>query len=298
MNKGVGMYADVVVGIKETYAGRDALALAQTLAPDSIHFALAHVRVLEAPGRRAGNSALTTRNRTESLELLSAARERAGAAAEILSVLAPDVGSGLHNVAESRGSDLLVVGCCRRSAIDRVRVGDDTRAVIHRAPCAVAVAPRGYRRRVKTIEVIGVAYDDSAQSNVALAHARALSLQTGAKVVAHHVIQLNVPRVGVFPMPPVTDIAGEMAHAREQLGCLGDAEVSLAVGSSGAELAGFSERVDLLICGSRDRGIVRRVALGSTSDYLSRHCACPLIITTAAVPGPALSVAPDRLSTA
>ena len=292
------MYADAVIGIEGTDAGRDALALAQTLAPGSIHLALAHVRVLAAPALRGHSSAFAARTREDSIQLLSAVQERALAATEILSVLAPDVAAGLHDVAESRGADLLVIGSSRRSAIGRVLVGADTRAVLDRAPCAVAVAPRGYRRRVKTIEVIGVAYDDSAQSNMALAHARALSLQTGAKVVAHHVIQLNASRVGVFPMPPVTDVAGEMAHAREQLGCLGDAEVSVAVGRSGAELAGFSERVDLLICGSRDRGIVRRVALGSTSDYLSRHCACPLIITTAAVPGLALSVAPDRLSTA
>jgi nucleotide-binding universal stress UspA family protein len=94
-------------------------------------------------------------------------------------------------------------------------------------------------------------------AHLALAHARALSLQTGAKVVARRVIQLNVHRVGVFPAPLVVDVEGEMARAREKLGHLGDdAEVSIAVGS-GEELATFSETVDLLFCGSRDNGIVR-----------------------------------------
>ena len=242
------MYADAVIGIEGTDAGRDALALAQTLAPGSIHLALAHVRVLAAPALRGHSSAFAARTREDSIQLLSAVQERALAATEILSVLAPDVAAGLHDVAESRGADLLVIGSSRRSAFGRVLVGADTRAVLDRAPCAVAVAPLGYRKRVKIVEVIGVANDDSAQSSVALARAMALAQATGAKVVA----------------------------------CRG----------SGEELAAFSETIDVLICGSRNNGIVRRVALGSTGDYLSRHCACPLIITTAAVREPASSVAP------
>jgi len=293
------MYTDVVVGIDGTDAGRDALAMGQMLAPRSAHLALAHVRVLETPALSRHNPALESRTRDDSIRLLSAERERATPLAETLSVLAPDVGSGLHDVAESRGAELLVVGSCRRAAIGRVLVGDDTRAVLHRAPCAVAVAPRGYRTHAKTVKVIGVAYDDRAQSSTALACARALSRETGAKVIARHVIQLKLQTAGVCASPVVADADAEMARARERLGYLGDAEVSVVIGTSGKTLAAFSDTVDVLICGSRSNGIVRRVALGSTSDYLSRHCACPLIITTAAVPEPtSSSVAPDRLATA
>jgi nucleotide-binding universal stress UspA family protein len=263
------MYADVVIGMDRTDARRDALALAQTLAQGSSQLALAHVRVLEAPALRGANALSAARTHRDSIQLLSAERERAAPAAEILSVLAPDVGSGLRDVAESRGADLLVVGSCRRAATGRVLVGDDSRAVLVGAPCAVAVAPWGYRERAKAIEVIGVAYDDSAQSGAALALACSLSLQTGARVVARHVIA-----------PGVADGEAETARARERLGYLGDAEVSVAVGGSGENLAAFSETVDLLICGSRTNGIVRRTALGGTTDYLSRHCACPLLITT------------------
>jgi nucleotide-binding universal stress UspA family protein len=264
-SKEVVMYADVVVGIDGTDAGRDALALGETLVPRSARLTLAHVRVLQALGLCGDNGACGAGTHKDSIEMLSAERSRAAAAAEILSVLAPDVGSGLRDVAESRGADLLVVGSSRGAAIGRVLAGDDTRAALHGAPCAVAVAPRGYRTCVKPLEVIGVAGDGSAQSRAALTRARALSLQTGARVIARHVIA-------------------------------GDAEVR--AGPSGEQLAAFSETVDVLICGSRDNGIVRRVALGSTSKYLSRHCACPLIITTALVQKPAACVTPDRLATA
>jgi nucleotide-binding universal stress UspA family protein len=264
-SKGVVMYGNVVIGIDGTDAGRDALALGRMLAARSTQLTLAHVRVLEAAVQRGNNSASEARARDDSIELLPTERARPVASAEILTVLAPDVGAGLRDVAESRGADLLVIGSSRRAANGRGLAGDDTRAVLHGAPCAVAVAPRGYRKRAKTVEVIGIGYDDSTQSGVAFAHALALSRMTGAKVVACHVMELNVQSAGEF---------------------------------SAESLAAFSETVDLLICGSRPHGIVRRVALGSTTDYLSRHCACPFVITTGAVPEPASSVAPDRLATA
>jgi nucleotide-binding universal stress UspA family protein len=291
------MYTNVVIGIEGTDAGRDALALGRMLAPRSIELTLAHVRVLEAPAR-GHHSASEARARDDWSELLSTERARAAASAQILTVLAPDVGAGLRDIAESRGADLLVIGSSRRAAIGRVLAGDDTRAVLHRAPCAVAVAPRRYRKGGRTVEVIGVGYDDSAQSGVALAHALALSRRTGGKVVACHVTQLNAQRAGEFGSPAAADVDEETVRARAGLGYLGDAEVRVAVGMAGESLAAFSETVDLMICGSRHRGIVRRVAVGSTTDYLSRHCACPLIITTGAVQEPASSVTPDRLATA
>jgi hypothetical protein len=36
-----------------------------------------------------------------------------------------------------------------------------------------------------------------------------------------------------------------------------------------------------LVCGSRHQRAVKRVVLGSPSDYLAHHSACPLLVTTA-----------------
>jgi nucleotide-binding universal stress UspA family protein len=44
------------------------------------------------------------------------------------------------------------------------------------------------------------------------------------------------------------------------------------------ELVAFSQTVDLLVCGSRRNGPVRRLAFGSTSEYLTRHVDVPLLI--------------------
>jgi nucleotide-binding universal stress UspA family protein len=53
------------------------------------------------------------------------------------------------------------------------------------------------------------------------------------------------------------------------------------VGPVREELAILSEQVDVLVCGSRHHAGLKRVALGSTSDYLARHSACPLLVTPA-----------------
>jgi nucleotide-binding universal stress UspA family protein len=54
------------------------------------------------------------------------------------------------------------------------------------------------------------------------------------------------------------------------------AELDVIVGPVREELAALSERVDVLVCGSRHQGALKRVVLGSTSDYLAGHSACPV----------------------
>ena len=44
------------------------------------------------------------------------------------------------------------------------------------------------------------------------------------------------------------------------------------------ELAAAGDRVDLLVVGSRGYGPLRRLVLGSTSDYLERHARCSLLV--------------------
>jgi hypothetical protein len=56
------------------------------------------------------------------------------------------------------------VGSCHRSAIGRVVSGDDANSTLHHAPCAIAIAPRGYDRAGGTMDTIGVAYDGSLTS--------------------------------------------------------------------------------------------------------------------------------------
>jgi len=262
------MYENVVVGVDGRAGGRDAMALARRLARGGMRVTLAHVRSVDLGERE------------RSLELLESERRAASPGADMTSLMAASVGRGLHDVAEDRTADLIVVGGCHRSAIGRVVVGNDARSVLRHAPCAVAIAPAGYAERPGSIRTIGVAYDGSEQSTVALAHAALLANGTGAELIVRDVVGPHVYG-GAWGAGAtyVEDPAVEIAAERERLGAPDGAHVDVVVGFPHEELALLSEDVDVLVCGSRHQGAVKRVLLGSTSEHLSRHSACPLVVT-------------------
>jgi nucleotide-binding universal stress UspA family protein len=74
------------------------------------------------------------------------------------------VGRGLHELREVIEADLLVVGSSRRGLLGRVLIGDDTRAALNGAPCAVAIAPTGFASEPAVMRKVGVGYDGSPES--------------------------------------------------------------------------------------------------------------------------------------
>jgi nucleotide-binding universal stress UspA family protein len=57
----------------------------------------------------------------------------------------------------------------------------------------------------------------------------------------------------------------------------------------GVALERLSEHVDLVIAGSRGWGATHRVVLGSTTDHITHHAHCPVIIVPSPVADPAQS---------
>jgi nucleotide-binding universal stress UspA family protein len=277
------MYANVVVGSDGRSRGRDAVALANALAPAEVRLSLTHVRVIAVVPSRGWAGAFDVEEHDRSKELLQRDRDAFAPQAETVSIAATSVGAGLHDVAESRHADLIVVGSGHRSAVGRVLAGDDARSVLHHAPCAVTVAPAGYADGSKRIETIAVAYDGSDESEVALAHAALLAADLGARLVARNVVELHLYGGGSWTSAAMLleDPKTVVAAARERLGDLDGVELDVIVGPVREQLAAVSEQVDVLVCGSRHQTAVKRVVLGSTSDYLARHSACPVLVTPA-----------------
>ena len=87
---------------------------------------------------------LIREERDSSQQLLEVGRAAAGVEAELMSIVALSSGRALHEQAERQGADLLVVGSCSRGTFGRVMLGDDTRSALNGAPCAVAIAARGF----------------------------------------------------------------------------------------------------------------------------------------------------------
>ena len=75
-----------------------------------------------------------------------------------------------------------------------------------------------------------------------------------------------------------------LREAGEHMDHLEGVDGRVAYGLVGEELAAFAAEVDILLVGSRGYGPIRRVMLGSTSDYLERRACCSLLVLPRAAP--------------
>lgn len=270
-------FRDVIVGVDGREGGRDAIALGRLLVAPTGRLTLAHVREggLAPPSADdvAFEAEIDAAPVAESQKLLEREREAAGVAAELIDVVDRHVGPGLHKLAERERADLLVVGSCHRARWSRLLVGDDTRASLDGATCAVAVAPLGYGRDAGGMTRIGVGYNGSPESKNALALARGLASAPGATVRALRIAQVPGPPFSPTGRSPVdTDVY------EKEMAALDGVKGEVRFGFEDEELAALSGEVDLLIVGSRSYGPLARLMLGSTARYLAAHARCPLIV--------------------
>jgi nucleotide-binding universal stress UspA family protein len=272
------MFAKVIVGIDGLSGGRDALALARELAGDASEIGLAHVFIESLLPARGSPGVFQAGEREHSRELLEAARSESGLDAKLHLVASYFVGRGLHELAERLGADLIIVGSSRRGLLGRVFQGDDMRAALNAAPCAVAIAPSGYAERASILAEIGVGYDGSPESQHALTVARGLAAQHGARVSAFQAVSLPPPAFADARHPSQQTLEAEVEKARERLAALGDVEPHAAYGDPAEELALYGASVDLLIVGSRGYGPLDRMIHGSTSQRLAHSARCPLLV--------------------
>ena len=148
--------------------------------------------------------------------------------------------------------------------------------LVHGAPCAVAIAPNGGDGEIRHI---GVAYDGSAEAELALDAAYDLAARLHAAVSLYLAV-LPDARGG---------LTGQRAH--RDAGALLDAAADRApagVNPATLVLAGYAseaiaehagDRVDLLVLGSRRQGPVSQALLGSTSRATAVEVPCAILIT-------------------
>jgi nucleotide-binding universal stress UspA family protein len=273
------VFEKAIVGVDGRPSGRDAIALASRLVSPQGGLMLANVHAGELSPVQATMPGMAAEERQASHELLERERAEAEVDAELVSFTATSPGRGLHDLAEERGGDLLVVGSCSRGVVGRAMLGDDTRAALNGAPCAVAVAARGYAEHPLPLAHVGVGYDGSPESEAALTAARAVAAQHRAKLVALEVVSVPAYSFTGLTPPALGDVIDALlADAKERVGALEGVEGRAVYGLAGEELASFSDDVDLLVVGSRNYGPLRRLMLGSTSDFLERHARCSLLV--------------------
>lgn len=274
------MFVNVVIGIDGRQGGRDALALGRQLAGARANLILAHT--YGANWILGQRSALAMpHEQHEAEKLLADERSAAGVEAELVAWACAPPGRGLHEIAEHRGADLLVVGSTRHAVLGRALMGDDTRGAFNGAPCAIAVAPRGYALATHELGTVGVGYDDSVESEHALAAARELAGRHGAAIKALWVVSLeNVREERPIPADWPKTAGALVDRCSRRLAQIEGIDGDSVYGGPREELARFSREVDLLILGSRGYGPLHRMMHGSVSGHLLRHVDCPLLVLT------------------
>jgi nucleotide-binding universal stress UspA family protein len=275
----MAMFKKVLVGVEGAATGRDALALAEKLVDPDASLTLIHVYPgLLMPSHEVTPALDVARDRVSAREVLEEVAAQAQVKVELAPVQGPSPGQVLHEEVEARHCDLLVLGSSRRGVFGRAILGDDTRASLNGAPCAVAIAPLAYAEHPKPLATVGVGYDGSAESAMALDAARELALRHGASVEALRIV--SPPSYLYRGMIPgaLFDIEDMIREADLEMRALEGVQGRAEYGLPGEDLATFSQSVDVLVVGSRGYGPVRRLVHGSTSNYLQRHARCALLV--------------------
>jgi nucleotide-binding universal stress UspA family protein len=271
------MFDNVIVGVGGPEGGRDALWLAKQLTSPDRQLTLAYVQVVTAkPGPTSGAWSLAV-DRLPAWDQLQSLSDESKLDAHVICVEAGSVPTGLHGLAARHDGDLLVIGATRRDDYERALVGDTTRAVLENAPCPVAVAPIGYATHPTPFEKIGVAYDGSPESEQALALARVLARERGARLSAFQA----VPEPGYVHsiVNPQPEIEAGLAEARRRIAELGDVEPHVASSDDAAEaLARYGTSVDLLVIGSHRYQPIDHLQSGSTAQRLADDAPCALLV--------------------
>jgi nucleotide-binding universal stress UspA family protein len=281
------MFSNVLIGVDGRQGGRDAIALARQLAAPSATFMLAHVF-----GPLLGRGALEALpvERAECRQLLERERELATLDAHLAVCAERPVGQGLHELAEERHADLLVVGSTRHALLGRALLGDDCRAALDGAPCAIAIAPRAYAQVARALRRLGVGYEASAESERALSAARELAGAHGGAIRVLWVVSLqDVREEKPIPADWPEAIDELIERHADRLAQLVGIHGVVTYGGPREELAQFGKDLDLLIVGSRGYGPLGRLFHGSVSRYLIGHASCPLLVlprTPVREPGP------------
>jgi nucleotide-binding universal stress UspA family protein len=279
----------VLIGVDSTSRSEDAIAFARDLAPATdADFVVATV-VPNAPTSEAHE---TVRRMSGLLVGIEPDRIRTGV------VASRSPAKGLYELAEAESAGLAIVGSTHTGLIGRVRAGSTGERLLAGAPCPVAVVPQGYRtQRDHALRRIGVAYDGSSESRVALqagiAAARALRAPLQViTVISPDIYGAPALMTGPGWVVALDDVEQQIRKNLEEAVATVPADVEargvVLNGRPWRELADRSAELDLLFVGARGYGPLQAVLLGSTSGPLLREAHCPVIALPRTVSSPAL----------
>jgi len=234
--------------------------------------------------------------RRGTMPMLGRIREKLVPDARIVAGRDTSILRGLEQIVARERRQVLVVGSSRHGTDEQVSIGHTTRQLLHDLGCPIAVAPRGLSRRPGwALRRIAVGFDGGRHATAALALGQQLAQAADAELHVLGAIDDRIPSPSWAEMwlQPFRDerektIDGQVAALEREIDnatAHAGIEVYREVvrGVAPTSLAALSERVDLVVIGSRRWGTTARLLLGGTGEALVRDCRAPLLI----VPAPA-----------
>jgi nucleotide-binding universal stress UspA family protein len=282
----------VVIGFDGTESGEDALALG-TLVSRGVGVPAIVTVVYPGPAPissgRVDAEWVADRRRAAEL-IVDQARALIGAGTQLeFRLTASSSGAhGLHDVAEEVGASVIVVGSKGKSADPRLFAGSTAERLFSGARCPVGIAPHGLRRSDRVLRRIGVAYIDTPDAETALDVAARFAARAKASLRLYIVVAEEAEVMPLFIGHDAERTFHETAREEFQ-DALERAIAGLPadVQATGEVLTGDvvkvlgeldEDEVDVLFCGSRRYGPLRRVLLGGVSSRLVRRARSPLIV--------------------
>ena len=180
---------------------------------------------------------------------------------------------------------MVVLGSQRRRGLRRTFPGSTAQRLLHGSPAPVAMVPWGYGDTAeRPFRRVAVAFVDTQDGRAAFDHAALLAEHLSAELTALSIVPDTrvVPGLG----EPRLFAGGQRDDYRRSL----DAIVATAppsVVAHGRLLEGpvvdaltelTLDEHDLLVCGSRGYGPVRRVLLGGVSSRVVMHSKIPVVV--------------------
>lgn len=282
--------SSVVVGFDSSDSARDALTLGARFAT-AIGGTVLVAAVHPASPAGAGHvdAEWLAAMREDAQDRLDRARAMLGDEidADFRLVASGSAAHGLDDLAESMDATAIVVGSAKDGPLRRLLAGSTAERLLHGASVPVAVVPRGLRPGLAdSVSVIGCAFIDTPDGHEALRVAADLAEQAHARLRVLTVVGQS-REFALFGGREQREIAegsrsdyqAAVDKAVEGLTQRVSASAELLTGEVGEALAALDDRdVDLLVCGSRGYGPLRRVLLGGTSSRLVHHAATAVMV--------------------
>lgn len=280
----------VVVGYEGDPTGLDVMAFARTWAEaGGDQLTVVTVYPGSAPiGIGRVDAEWVAYGRDEADRLLDDARPLAGSTrAQFKRVQADSAAHGIHDLLEGSEGDtpLVVLGSRRTRGLRRTYPGSTAERLLQGSPVPVAVVPWGYADTAEhQLKTVTVAFLDTADGRVALDHAARIAAHLGARLDVLTVLPDTrvVPSLGDSRGYAVDQRRAYQESLDQALASVPDevrATGRLIDGPVVDALADLTpDQTDLLVCGSRGYGPVRRVLLGGVSARVVRHARVPVVV--------------------